>query len=95
MRRALRSDADGFAKLQIEAALRPMIEKLIRRYEYDAYRPQDAADAPFVIAALHYLLGNTDGASEALARAIEAGDHAVSTENLKRLIDTLELSEIG
>ncbi len=58
------------------------------RYRDNDGRAVTNAEAAFMLASLHYLLGDTDSARTAIDRAIADGDRSSGTGNLKRLIDT-------
>ncbi len=61
--------------------------QLITRYRDNPGADVRNADATFMLASLHYLLGNTNSARTAIDRAAAGGDRDSSTGNLKRLID--------
>ncbi len=63
------------------------VTQLITRYRDNPGRAVTNAEAAFMRASLHYLLGDTDSARTAIDRAVADDDRSSSTGNLKRLID--------
>jgi hypothetical protein len=86
MRRALRIDPESMHYMTVEEPLRSRVVQLITRYRDNPGRTVPSAEATFMLASLHYLLGNTNSARTAIDRAAAGGDRASSTGNLKRLI---------
>ncbi len=87
MRRALRFDPDAMDYVTIDAALRPRLEELVTHYGGNAYPTVDSAEAAFMLASLHYLLGDIDSAKSAIVLAVAEGDRDSSTANLRHLVD--------
>ncbi len=87
MRRAFEIDPDSIHYVTIDESLRPRIEQLIARYQTNPDRTSGNADASFMLASLHFLLGNTKSARSQADLAVAAGDRRSSTVNLERLID--------
>ena len=87
MRRAVRTDPNGMQALRLDEQLRPLVDSLIEKYAYAATRPEDQADAAFMVASLQFLLRDREAAAEAIAQAQKAGDQSSSTANLKRMIE--------
>ena len=87
MRRALRVDPHSLQYVTIGQQLRPKIEHLAHQYEQTLDNRTRNLDAAFMVASMHYLLGNTDKAHHAIERANRDGDHSASTENLRQLIE--------
>ncbi len=87
MRRALRIDPDSMHYLIIDESLRPRIEQLITRYQTYPDRTSGNADAAFMLASLHYLLGDAGTARSQINLGVAAGDRSTSTANIERLID--------
>lgn len=87
MRRALEIDPDSLHYLTVDESLRPRIEQLITRYQTNPDLTSGIADAAFMLASLHYLLGNANSARGQADLAVAAGDRRSSTVNLERLID--------
>ncbi len=87
MRRAIEIDPDSIHYMTIDESLRPRIEQLIARYQTNPDRTSGNADAAFMRASLHYLLGNAKSARSQADLAVAAGDRRSSTVNLERLID--------
>ncbi len=86
MRRALRIDPKSMHYMTIEEPLRPRVVQLITRYRDSAGPAVRNAEAAFMLASLHSLLGDTDSARTAIDRAVADGDHSSGAGNLKRLI---------
>ncbi len=91
MRRALEIDPNSIHYVTIDVLLRPRIELLIARYQTNPDRTSGNADTAFMLASLHYLLGNAKSARSQADLAVAASDRRSSTVNLERLID----KEIG
>ncbi len=87
MRRAIEIDPDSIHYVTINESLRPRIEQLIARYQTNPGRTSGNADAAFMLASLHYLLGNAKSARSQADLAVVTGDRRSSTVNLERLID--------
>lgn len=87
MRRALRIDPDSLHYLILDESLRSRIEQLVIRYKETSDRTISNADASFMLAALHYLLSDTESAQAAIDQALSDDDHRVSTRNLGELLD--------
>lgn len=87
MRRALRYDPDALHYFTAGQQLRPKIHHLIGRYENRLESASYNPDAAFMLAALHYLVRDTDAARAAINLAIRQADRSSSAANLKRLID--------
>ncbi len=87
MRRALRIDPESMHYMTVEEPLRSRVVQLITRYRDNAGPAVHNAEAAFMLASLHYLLGDTDSARTAIDQAVADGDRSSSTGNLKRLID--------
>lgn len=87
MRRALRIDPDSMHYLTIDDSLRLRIEQLITRYQTYPDRTSDNTDSAFMLASLHYLLGDARTARSQVNLGVAAGDRSSSTANLERLID--------
>ncbi len=87
MRRAVRLDPDAMHYVTIDAALRPRLEELVTHYRGNAYPAVDSAEAAFMLASLHYLLGDIDSAKSAIVLAVAEGDRDSSTANLRHLVD--------
>jgi len=81
MRRAMRIGPDSLHYLDIDEHLRAVVERLIERY-----RPARDADGSFMVASLAYVAGDEQTARSSLAAALEAGDDAPSTTNLRSLL---------
>ncbi len=86
MRRALRIDPESMHYMTIDEPLRARVAQLITRYRDNAGPAIRNADAAFMLASLHYLLGDNDSARTAIDLAVADGDRSSSTGNLKRLI---------
>lgn len=85
MRRALRIDPNAIHYVAIDDRLRPRIQDLVSRYQQSMGTGRNA-DAAFMVASLHYLLGDTSSARSAIDVAVGRADYAASTTNLQRLI---------
>ncbi len=88
MRRALGVDPESIHYMTLDEPLRVRVTQLITRYRDNPGAAVRDADAAFMLASLHYLLGDTDSARTAIDQAIADGDRSSGTGNLKRLIDT-------
>jgi len=88
MRRAFRVDPDSIHYIKIEQSLRPRIDKLIAEYNGYLYKGgYKYADTVFMIAALNYLLNNTETAHAVILPVVNKGeDDSQSTQNLYRLV---------
>ncbi len=87
MRRALSMDPSALHYLTIDAALRPRLEEIMDRYRENADPAPDKADSAFMLASVHYLLGDIESAESAIVLAVVEGDRGNATVNLKRLVD--------
>ncbi len=87
MRRALEIDPDSIHYVTIDESLRPRIEQLIARYQTNPDRTSGNADAAFMLASLHYLLGDVKSARIQVDLGLAAGDRSSSDPNLARLIN--------
>ena len=87
MRRALGVDPESIHYMTIDEPLRSRVAQLITRYRDNDGAAVRNANAAFMLASLHYLLGETDSARIAIDLAVADGDRSTSTGNLKRLID--------
>ena len=87
MRRALGFDPESIHYMTLDEPLRSRVVQLITRYHDNAGPAVRNAEAAFMLASLHYLLGDTDSARTTIDRAVADGDSSSSTGNLKRLID--------
>lgn len=88
MRRALAVDPVGLHVLALDEDLRTRLQLVIERYAANRLgRPSQRVDGAFMVAALSYLVHDTQGARSALADARGLGDGTNSTENLMRLVD--------
>ena len=86
MRRAFRVDPDGVSELAGDERVVTTAERLLRQYAYALENAAENPDAAFMVAALLYLLNETDQAREAIEKAIAQGDRTPSTENLRLLV---------
>lgn len=86
MRRALRQDPESLQYVIIDHQLQLKVEALIKRYQ-QSDRYDDSSDGAFMVAVLHYLLGDMDAAQESMARDSNSHDTHTSAENLRRLIE--------
>ena len=89
MRRALGVDPESIHYMTLDEPLRVRVTQLITRYRDSPGAAVRNAEAAFMLASLHYLLGDTDSARTAIDQAIADGDRSSGTGNLKRLIDTM------
>ena len=87
MRRALHIDADAMHYVEIDQQLRPRVEQLAGEYQEAQDPPTANPDMTFMLAALHYLLGNVDAAHDAMRRLVHEGDSNTSARNLRQLIE--------
>jgi hypothetical protein len=87
MRRALRIDPNSMHYVTIDTAVRSRVEELVTRYNDDTGRTVGNAEAAFMVASLHYLLGDVNSACLAIDRAVGDGGRNSSTRNLQGLID--------
>lgn len=87
MRRALEIDPDSIHYVTIDASLRPRVERLVTRYRTYPDRTSGNADAAFMLASLHYLLGDVKSARIQVDLGVAAGDRSSSAANLAGLID--------
>lgn len=87
MRRALSMDPDALHYLTIDATLRPRLEEIMDRYRDNAYPTVDKANSAFMLASMHYLLGDIEAAQSAIVLAVVEGERGNATVNLKRLVD--------
>ncbi|TVQ29995.1 MAG: hypothetical protein EA376_14180 [Phycisphaeraceae bacterium] len=86
MRRAFEFDPERIMYTPVDRMLRQRIENLSHRYyELVDRRPNDA-EAHFMLASMHYLLGNDDSARRAIENAIRLGDESVGASNLRNLL---------
>ena len=87
MRRALHIDADAMHYVEIDQQLRPRVEQLADEYQEAQDPPTANPDMTFMLATLHYLLGNVDAAHDAMRRLVHEGDSSTSARNLQQLIE--------
>ncbi len=88
MRRALRTDPKSLHYLTVDEALQPYILDVVDRYEERFNGSDRNPDNAFMIAALRYLLDDTDAARSAIDQAIDNGDDSTSAANLRGLLET-------
>ena len=67
--------------------MRRRIEEIMGRYRGNADPAVDKADSAFMLASMHYLLGDIESAESAIVLAVVEIDRNLSTVNLKRLVD--------
>ena len=87
MRRALRIDPESMHYMTLDAPLRARVTQIVTRYRDNAGPAVRNADAAFMRASLHYLLGDMDSARAAIDLAVADGGSGSGTGDLKRLID--------
>jgi hypothetical protein len=87
MRRALRTNPSSLQAFELPQKLRPTLETLIEKFKAEHLNKNRKADVSFMLAALHYLIQNTDAAKAAIDLAIQERDLSQSALNLKRIID--------
>ena len=86
MRRAIRTDPQALRKVDLDARLRPRIAVLLDVYHPTDHSASHGEDAHFMAAALLWVLGDTEGASSAIAAAAADGDEHDSTLALSRAL---------
>ena len=86
MRRALREDPESLQYVTIDQQLQPKVEAMLKRYQ-QSDKFDDSSDGAFMVAALHYLLGDMAAAQKAMERGGGSHDTYTSAANLKRLIE--------
>jgi hypothetical protein len=86
MRRALRIDPESMHYMTLDEPLRTQVTQIVTRYRDNPGPAVRNAEAAFMLASLHYLLGDTDSARTAIDLAVADGDRSSSGGNLKRLI---------
>ena len=82
MRRGLRIDPSALHYVHIQERLRPRIEELVERYA----ALERSRNTGFMLAALHYLLHDVEGAQRAIEQGMRTGDGSQSTLSLRDLI---------
>lgn len=87
MRRAFLSDPDSIEYVVMDERLRLQVEQLVQRYQERLDGTGPGAGSEFMMASLHYLLGDTEAARGSIEQALHSGDRSESTRNLQRLID--------
>ena len=93
MRRALRIDPDSMHYVTVDGSLRQQVEHLVTQYRHNPGNRLDDAEAAFMLASLHYLLGDAASARASYDVAVASGDKSLSTTNLERLIDSKLISD--
>ena len=73
--------------LKLDDSLRPLVRDLIDQFASARPDQISEADSAFMIAALQYLLRDTEAAHETIIAAIENGDRRPGTLNLLDLIN--------
>ena len=86
MRRALYTDASSVHYAPIDEAVAARIWELVVRFEPQPSYDAGDMDDYFMLAALHYLVGDIPAADAHIRRAIEKADVSRSTANLAELI---------
>ncbi|MCG8653274.1 MAG: hypothetical protein MI861_25775 [Pirellulales bacterium] len=86
MRRACSVDSNAMHYVQLDDQVRPSIKQLISQYQRAQGTNLAGRDSAFMLASLHYLLGNMTAADTAIEEAARDGDRDPSTTNLARLI---------
>lgn len=89
MRRVLRVDPDALADVPMDEALYAQVETLRTQYMKRLARFDHDRDGAVMLAAVCYLLGETESARYAIGYLTANGDRSATTENLDRLIDDL------
>lgn len=88
MRRALRVDPVSLDYVAVDEALRPRLRAVIERYAANRLgTPTQRVDGAFMVAALSYMLRDTQRARSALATSSELGDATRSIRNLQLLLE--------
>ena len=95
MRRALRVNPDVMHYVTVDGSLRRQVEHLVTQYQHNPGNTLGDADAAFMLASLHYLLGDTGAARASLDVVVTSGETSASTTNLGRLIDRGIISDTG
>ena len=88
MQRAFLIDPDSIQYIRLDERLRDRIEQLIEDFE-GGYAGSDRVEgATFMVASLHYLLGDANSASTAIDVAFWSGNSTASIWNLRALLET-------
>ena len=94
MRRAFHIDAEAAGYAPLDEPARARVRALVSRYEAAEYGGS-SADAGFMLAALHHLLGENLQARRAIERAIQAGDRSQSALRLQSILAADNAVESG
>ncbi len=87
MRRACRADPNAMRYVHLNEQLQSRVGQLVERYQGILDRSPNNRESAFMLASLHYLLGDTHSAHTEINLAVQYGDRDHSTTNLRRLID--------
>ena len=86
MRLAFVQDPEGAGDLPSKRRLRERLGVLVDYYQGIVIRDGDDTDSAFMLAALSYLLNDSQSAVTAISAAIDHGDDSTSARNLKKLL---------
>ncbi len=85
MRHALQTDPDALNQFVADPKLRERMAAMIERYGGQEELSYRRGDALIMAASLHYLLGQFEESTDAIARALENGDKFQTTLGLQQL----------
>ena len=86
MRYAFVQDPAGAGDLPSRPRLQERLGFLVDYYRGNVTRDRNDVDSAFMLAALSYLLNDSQSALTAIRDAIEHGDDSTSAQNLKKLL---------
>ena len=86
MRRACRVDPNAMHYVHLNEQLQSCVGQLADRYQSIVDRSPNNRESTFMLASLHYLLGDMQSAQAEINLAVQYGDRDQSTTNLRRLI---------
>ena len=88
MQRAFLIDPDSIQYIRLDERLRARIEQLIKHYESEFVSSQRLEGTAFMVASLHYLLGDASAARTAINVTIRDEGRSASSRNLRELLET-------
>ena len=87
MQRAFIIDPSSIEYIRLDERLRARIEELIEHYQGRVVGSDRIEGAEFMVASLHYLLGDSTAARTAIDVTLGDGGRAASTRNLRGLLE--------
>ena len=87
MQRAFLIDPGSIQYIRLDKRLRARIEQLVKHYESGFVSSQRLEGTAFMVASLHYLLGDARAARTAIGVTLRDGGRTASSRNLRELLE--------